>query len=309
MKLFHARSFFALFVCFTSGYAMGQYQNHSGTFANADSLFMDKNYRAAETIYKRLLPDSSRDAFHLNRLGYTELLAGRLKESRIYFSRALASDPAPPVKASILSRLAMVEAMENHADRALVFLDSAIHSGYISIPEMDSSASFASLRKSAGFKALRENLFNSIYPCFNNRRAREFDFWLGEWNVFVTGTDVYAGHSLIQKISGGCAILENWNSAISEGKSLNFIDDSSSKWKQVWIGSYPNGKQDFVNGEYTDSAMRFSFTTRDAQGNTVQGRFIFFNEGPAQVRQLNETSADGGKTWTTNYDFTYKRKI
>ena len=180
--------------------------------------------------------------------------------------------------------------------------------GYLSYPELDTLDDFSKIRNNAAFVAVRNRLYNSIYPCYQDKRAREFDFWIGDWDVYVTGTNSYAGHSVIQQISGGCAILENWQSAISEGKSLNFIDDSTHKWKQVWVGSYPNGKQDFVNGEYKDSVMRFTFTTPDAQGHIMQGKFSFFNQGPYQVRQLNETSPDGGKTWIVSYDFTYKRK-
>ncbi len=66
--------------------------------------------------------------------------------------------------------------------------------------------------------------------------------------------------------------------------------------------------QEFVNGEYKDSAMRFDFTTIDAKGNKIIGRFIFYNRGSNQVRQFNETSNDDGKTWTISYDFTYIRK-
>ena len=43
-------------------------------------------------------------------------------------------------------------------------------------------------------------------------------------------------------------------------------------------------------------------------GKKNKGRFTFFNQGPDQVRQLNEISADEGKTWQTVYDFTYIRK-
>lgn len=73
-------------------------------------------------------------------------------------------------------------------------------------------------------------------------------------------------------------------------------------------GSYAAGKQDFVDGEYKDSAMVFRFTTTEARGNKIAGRFTFFNQGSRRVRQLNETSADGGQTWSVGYDFTYKRK-
>jgi hypothetical protein len=64
----------------------------------------------------------------------------------------------------------------------------------------------------------------------------------------------------------------------------------------------------FVNGEYKDSVMRFDFEMKDSTGKKLKGRFSFFNEGPRQVRQLNETTADDGKTWSTVYDFTYRRK-
>ena len=144
-------------------------------------------------------------------------------------------------------------------------------------------------------------------PC-SRPEFRQFDFWVGEWNVFVTGTTQLAGHSLIQMISGGCAILENWDSPASTGKSINFIDPVTHKWKQSWAGSYAGGIQEFTNGEYKDGAMRFEFATTDAAGHKLIGRFIFYDEKPGQVRQFNETSNNNGKTWTTGYDFTYIKK-
>jgi hypothetical protein len=302
------RNSITILSCLFFSLARSQHAQDSINFAHADALFMSKDFSAAGKIYRQLLSDSSQDAFHLNRFGYTELTERKLAEAKKHFMQALAAHPMGPIKASVFSRLAMLEALENQEKSALVFLDSAIVAGYISLPELDSSRNFATLRATAEFKRLRQNLFDSLYPCYSDPKTKEFDFWVGEWDVYITGTQVYAGNSVIQKISGGCAILENWKSALSEGKSLNFIDDSSSKWKQVWVGSYPNGKQDFVNGEYKDSAMRFIFSTRDTQGRLLQGKFTFFNEGQNQVRQLNETSADSGRTWLTNYDFTYKRK-
>jgi hypothetical protein len=274
----------------------------------ADSLFLSKDYSQSGVIYKSLISDTSHDALHLNRLAYTELMSKDYKAAESNLKRAMAAHPSQPLKASILSRLARISAVQNNAAEAVVLLDSAVANGYYSFPELDTLDDFSSIRKDPSFVAVRNKLFNSIYPCYQDKHNHEFDFWIGEWDVYVTGTNSYAGHSIIQRISGGCAILENWQSAISEGKSLNFIDDSTHKWKQVWVGSYPNGKQNFDNGEYKDSVMRFSFTTLDPQGQTLLGKFSFFNEGPSQVRQLNETSSDNGKTWTVSYDFTYKRK-
>jgi hypothetical protein len=157
------------------------------------------------------------------------------------------------------------------------------------------------------------NNSNSM-PCMNDQHSREFDFWVGSWDVFKTGTKYKVGDSKIEIASGGCMILENWEATgpvAHNGKSMNYVNSQTGKWEQLWIGSggiNVNNPQKFINGTYTDNAMRFEFEQTDKQGKKQIGRFIFFNEGPDQVRQFNEVSADGGKTWTTVYDFTYMRK-
>ncbi|HXB90949.1 MAG TPA: hypothetical protein VNU72_01610 [Puia sp.] len=151
---------------------------------------------------------------------------------------------------------------------------------------------------------------DSAFPCSLDPKARAFDFWIGEWDAYITGTQKMAGHSVIQAASGGCMILENWTSGKGRyaGKSMNFIDAATGKWQQVWVGSEGGGQHVFVNGEYRDSAMRFDFEQKGPDGKQQKGRFTFFNQGTGQVRQLNETSDDEGKTWKTQYDLTYIRK-
>jgi hypothetical protein len=151
---------------------------------------------------------------------------------------------------------------------------------------------------------------DSAFPCSLDPKARAFDFWIGEWDAYITGTQKLAGHSVIQAASGGCMILENWTSGRGRytGKSMNFIDAATGKWQQVWVGSEGGGQHVFVNGEFRDSAMRFDFEQKGPDGKQEKGRFTFFNQGSGQVRQLNETSDDGGKTWKTQYDLTYIRR-
>lgn len=146
-------------------------------------------------------------------------------------------------------------------------------------------------------------------PCADNPQNHEFDYWVGEWDVFATGTNSLVGHSLVQSISGGCAILENWTAANNQGdgKSINFIDPTTKMWKQTRVGSGGMAAE-FTHGEYRDGAMRFTVEKTNAQGQKMQIHFTFFNQGPSQMRQLYETSVDDGKTWKSVYDFTYKRK-
>src|SRR4030095_9558267 len=58
---------------------------------------------------------------------------------------------------------------------------------------------------------------------------RQFDFWGGDWGV--PGNAQHAGDNRIDKILGGCALLENWTGAGGmSGKSLNFYDPLREQW-------------------------------------------------------------------------------
>ncbi len=128
--------------------------------------------------------------------------------------------------------------------------------------ELDTQKEFDNLRTDARFAEVVKRTNINAYPCMGSAKAREFDFWIGEWDAFVRGTNNLAGHSKIEMASGGCMILENWTSIGSpfSGKSMNFVDPVSGKWKQIWVGSgqTPNASE-FLNGEYRDGAMRFDF--------------------------------------------------
>jgi len=273
----------------------------------ADSLFLAQDWKNAQALYVTLLQDTSRNALAWNRLGFSNYHLGNYDAAMQNYQRSLSLSPSPGLKGVLYPRIAKINVIKNKLSEALTNIDSAINYGYTNYNELDTIKELAPVRSTERFKKLRERAYMVANPCMAQPHAREFDFWIGEWNVYVTGTKTVVGHSLIQMVSGGCSILENWTSASSSGKSLNFIDPATNKWRQTWVGSYPNGIQDFVNGEYKDGAMRFTFVTTDAQGHKLSGRFIFFNVGPNQVRQFNETSADDGKTWTTGYDYTYVR--
>ncbi len=145
-------------------------------------------------------------------------------------------------------------------------------------------------------------------PCESQPIYEQFDFWVGEWDVKQAQDEKGAsvGSSRIEKTTGGCVILENWESTGFSGKSWNFYDIGLGKWRQIWI-DVTGRKAEFI-GEYRDDAMRLEGGAVLADGRKVKSRMTFFNLGPGKVRQLAERSTDGGRTWTTTVDYLYLRR-
>ncbi len=274
----------------------------------ADSLFFAGDYAGAIDQYSKVLKDTSRNAAAWTRYGFACLSTKNYQPAIRHLEKGLKLRPPQPARMNAHASLSRAYAAERHTEKSFAHLDSAASQGYANLNIVDNSQEFAAMRSDEHFKGIRDKIYNNANPCMANQKAREFDYWIGEWEVYVTGTKTYAGHSKVEMISRGCALLENWDSNSSSGKSLNFIDPVTGKWKQTWVGSYQYGVQEFVQGEYKDGAMRFVFDGTNAQGKKFIGRFYFYNEKPGQVRQFNETSVDGGKTWVTSYDFTYYRK-
>ena len=144
-------------------------------------------------------------------------------------------------------------------------------------------------------------------PCLSSANARHFDFWIGEWNVSPANATIVVGHSVIQKVAGGCALLENWTATNgTEGKSLNTYNAAVGQWEQFWVG------QDGAVTEYRESHWRGDTLVFLAHGTMPQGaatlqRLSFFPIDASTVRQLGESSADDGKTWAAQYDLYYHR--
>lgn len=67
-------------------------------------------------------------------------------------------------------------------------------------------------------------------------RYRDFDFWLGDWNVVgPTGAPNGATNRIVRDLDG-CAVLENWTAPNgSRGRSLNAYDRGDGQWHQMWV--------------------------------------------------------------------------
>lgn len=143
-------------------------------------------------------------------------------------------------------------------------------------------------------------------PC-DTPEHRAFDFWIGDWTVTATGDPAKAaGVNHIALAHGGCVLVENWTGAGGlTGMSQNIFADGA--WHQIWTDSSGGLLQ--MTGGIEGGAMRMQTTEPTSWGDDTPGlqRITWTPNPDGSVRQHGERSADGGKTWTTNFDLTYRR--
>lgn len=149
-------------------------------------------------------------------------------------------------------------------------------------------------------------------PCDSNPKYNEFDFWIGEWDVYRTD-GVLSGQSKITKILDNCVILEEWTSAKSQrgltftGKSFNSYNSSSQQWQQNWVDNI-GGTTEYLTGYFENDVMHFlSRSFVNGKNNSIR-RLTFYKLKDGKVRQHGEISNDEGKTWTTEVDLEYRPK-
>ncbi len=143
-------------------------------------------------------------------------------------------------------------------------------------------------------------------PC-QSPEFRQFDFWIGEWDV-QNPQGKPAGTSVITPVLSGCAIHEEWHSAGSRyaGNSYNTYDRARSVWHQTWVDN--SGLLLQLEGEFKDGKMVLEGERPGAEGGTVVNRITWEELAPDSVRQVWDASSDGGKTWQRQFDGLYVRR-
>lgn len=267
----------------------------------ANQLFSNQKWEEAAKAYEVIVAAEPGNARAWYQLGMSRFSLAQFDSSIRAFEKNITITKNP----TAMYNVACAYARLGQKDKAIEWLEKAVSNNLSPFTNIAADQDLAGLSAEPRFQELATTLDKKRRPCIYSDSARQFDFWIGEWNVF-NPQGQKAGTSIIQQISDGCGILENWTGTLGgSGKSINFYDPSSSKWYQYWMGA--NGVPSRFEGTYKDGAMRYEGEAQSATGK-VRTRLTFFNLDTNTVRQLAEQSADDGKTWTTTYDFKYSRK-
>lgn len=140
-------------------------------------------------------------------------------------------------------------------------------------------------------------------PCATPE-ARQFDFWIGDWDVFVPSGKL-AGTNRIERIYG-CVLHESWKSDRIEGQSFNRFDAERAVWHQTWVDN--TGSLLLLEGGLRDGAMVLGdANVPGRKPGAVVNEVRWTRNDDGSVRQHWRTTKDGGKTWETAFDGKYVR--
>lgn len=134
---------------------------------------------------------------------------------------------------------------------------------------------------------------------------RQFDFWLGEWDVFEEGGSTAEARASVTRIQNNCGLREQYEGTDGgSGESLSMYDPSTSEWQQTWLSS--RGQIVFIHGTLQGEAMTLSGTDDSGGGHRLV-RGVWKPESGG-VRETAERSSDDGKTWTPWFDLSFRKR-
>ena len=133
-------------------------------------------------------------------------------------------------------------------------------------------------------------------PSCDTAEHRQFDFWVGAWEV-VTPDGELAGNNTIRSILNGCALEESWRGAEgSIGRSLNMYYTRDGRWHQSWVDG-AGGRLDLAGGVEDNGRMVLSGRMPGADVAEVLHEISWEDLGDGTVKQHWRASKDGGEAW------------
>jgi hypothetical protein len=270
--------------------------------AAGEKLIAASRWSEAGALFEELVRESPGDAAAWGALGLARLNLGRIDGAAEAYEKALALDPSSP---RALVGAARVAVARGNKTAAIAAIERSRAAGINPL---------AFIRRTAGFDALVKDpefgrFIETLRPC-TAAPFRQFDFWLGEWEVFdPNGRKI--GTNSITSTNDGCVLLESWTDmAGGTGSSFNFYENTTERWHQFWVNSSgnatplsaaPDGTPMPMSGGLVDGKM----VLQSPPATRPRNRWTWSKAEGGKVRQHAEQSDDEGVTWRTTFDGLY----
>ena len=265
-----------------------------------NDAYQKQDWKTAAAGYEKIATAEDKNSAARYRLGISLLNLGDAKRAAAYLNAAMEISP----NAVFALALARAHARNGEKEKVFTEFERSLTLGGIAAESLNEEKDFATIKGDSRFTVYVKKLDALAMPCRSRPEFRQFDFWVGEW-LPKNAQGVTVGTSSIQNILSNCIILENWETPVSAGNSFNVFDTRDGKWHQTWVDN--KGLMTHYVGGLVDGKMVLDSESVQ-NGSKVIARMTFSKFENGDVRQHGENSNDGGKTWTTSFDFTYVRK-
>lgn len=270
----------------------------------ANEKYTNQNWSGAAKDYKKYLKKNDSDSAAWYNLGMCQY---NLKEYETAVTSLSAAGERNFNLNFVNIHIAKAWINTGQVENMYQSLEKAAEKGLATYSRLTLDEEFESVRSSDRFQKIVSKVELNAYPCLSDDKARHFDFWLGEWDVFVG--DQKVGENSITRAQGGCAIHENYITTRNyAGQSINFYSPVDEKWHQHWVGS-SGDVYNYVEIDKNDGMLQFLSDFKNPfNGNLSLSRLTFTLNEDGTVTQLFESSTDGGETWTSAFNGLYKKR-
>ena len=152
--------------------------------------------------------------------------------------------------------------------------------------------------------------------------AHDFDFLHGVWRIHnrklrhpLTGSSdwyEFEGRSTERPLWDGNANIEEYDATLPDGTrlrglALRLYNPAARRWTIHWSNSANGTLDPPMSGTFRDGVGTF-YSHEDYQGRMILVRFFWTRPGPGSARWEQAFSADGGRTWETNWIMDFQRE-
>ncbi len=293
----------SLLLCTTGGFAQ---KEESVSKDKATEYFQKGEWANAVKAFEMITEEQPNNIGAWFQMGFALHSLKKYDKAIAAYNNVLNAGPTA-IGPLTMYNVACAYALKGESEVAFEWLSKSTEAGFNQVAQIKGDADLVALQSDKRFAAIVEQVDKNARPCAYNEKARELDFWVGDWNVY-NQVGQLAGTNTIQNLLQDCVIHEQWSSPFTgfNGQSFSTYDPTIEKWRQTWVDN--KGTTNLFVGEVVDGSMVFERESTDPEGNVTITQMIVTPMEDGKVHQVGQSSSDGGETWTVNYDLTYVQK-
>jgi hypothetical protein len=134
--------------------------------------------------------------------------------------------------------------------------------------------------------------------------CHDLDFLIGDWDA-ATPNGVVVGKVTWEAGPSHCFLKEVWNGQNGSPSFYAVMAYSADAHNWGYFAASPGGvRERWEYGLWQDNELRLE----TAEPGPAEEHFSYFKLPDGAIRELDVSSKDAGRTWTTNYDVHWTRR-